>query len=635
MKSAIGGRAGRSAPFLCLKLSSPRKQEEQSMPDLPAIPNISDLEIRAENRAHRQNDRRWRTAFENSGIGIIMADFAGRFFVANTAFLDMLGYTESELYRLTFLDITYEEDRNRNLELVRELVEGKRQHFQIEKRYRRKDGTLVWARTNVALVPGIDGADPCWFAIVEDITERKRAEEESLALRNELTAELTAMTRLHEFSTRLLSINDFRTLLEEVLDATIALQHADLGNIQMYNAETQALEIIAQRGFQRDFLEHFRNVDDESSACGRAMKLRQRVIIEDVETDPRYTPHRRIAASAGFRAIQSTPLFSRGGKFLGMLSTHFRQPHRPALRDLRFTDLYAAHAAEIIEQRRLEAARRQVEDQYRTAVEEKGRIIKWFGSVVDLHECKEAQQTLQMMQVELARVSRVTTMGELAASIAHEINQPLTAVANNANGCLRLLADRNLEPGVLRRVLEEIVTDSTRASAVVARIRAFIRKAPVQRNKLDLNEVIQEVLALTSGEMCANRVLLERRLTEPLPPVMGDRVQLQQVLLNLIMNSIEALTPVTDRPRLLAVQSRVDESNNVLVAVSDSGAGLGLGTNSIFTPFFTTKANGMGMGLPISRSLIEGHGGQLWAAPNSPHGTVFSLTLPVAPGNLS
>src|SRR5262249_43082389 len=152
----------------------------------------------------------------------------------------------------------------------------------------------------------------------------------------------------------------------------------------------------------------------------------------------------------------------------------------------------------------------------RTAVEEKGRIIKWFGSVVDLHEWKEAQQTLQMMQTELAQVSRVTTMGELAASIAHETNQPLTAITNNASGCLRLLADCNLEPGVLRRALEEIVTDSTRASEVVARIRAFIRKAPVQRNKLDLNEVIEEVLALISAEMHANRVLLERRLTESL-----------------------------------------------------------------------------------------------------------------------
>ncbi len=596
------------------------------MSDLQSIPNISDVAVLSRNGSHPQSDWRWRTAFENSGIGIIVADLTGSLVVANGAFARMLGYTESELCRLTFIDITYEEDRDRDLELVRELVAGKRQHFHIEKRYRRKEGTLVWVRNNVALVPGIDGVEPSWFGIVEDITDQKQAEEDSLALRDELTAELTAMTRLHEFSTRLLSTNDFQSLLEEVLDATIALQGADLGNIQMYNAEIQALEVMAQRGFEKEFIQHFRNVDDDSSACRSAMKLGQRVIVEDVETDPGYEPHRHIAASAGFRAVQSTPLL-RGGKFLGTLSTHFRRPHRPSPRDLRFTDLFAAHAAELIEQKQLEVARGYVEDQYRTAVEEKGRIIKWFGSVVNLHDWKEAKQTLQMMQVELARVSRVTTMGELAASIAHETDQPLTAITNNASGCLRLLADRNLKPSVLRRALEEIVTDSTRASEVVARIRAFIRKAPVQRKKLDLNELIEEVLALISGEIQANRVLLERRLTVDLPLVLGDRVQLQQVLLNLIMNSIEALSPVTDRPRLLTLQSCSRESNNVLVAVLDSGTGL-LEPHSIFTPFFTTKANGMGMGLPISQSIIEAHGGQLWAAPNSPHGTVFSFSLP-------
>jgi PAS domain S-box-containing protein len=243
---------------------------------------------------------------------------------------------------------------------------------------------------------------------------------------------------------------------------------------------------------------------------------------------------------------------------------------------------------------------------------------------------KEAQEVLQMTQVELARVSRLTTMGELAASIAHEVNQPLTAVTNNSNACLRLLAARNLEPEVLRRALEEIVADGTRASAVLARIRAFIKKTPAETNELDINEVIQEVLALARLELSDNRVLLELQLTKALPPVLADRVQLQQVLLNLIMNGTEAMTAVTDRPRLLWVQSRVDESGDVLVAVRDSGTGLGLEADRVFTPFFTTKANGMGMGLPISRSLIEGHGGRLWASPNSPHGAVFSFTLPVA-----
>jgi C4-dicarboxylate-specific signal transduction histidine kinase len=257
-----------------------------------------------------------------------------------------------------------------------------------------------------------------------------------------------------------------------------------------------------------------------------------------------------------------------------------------------------------------------------------GGIIKWFGTVVDLHDWKESQQALQMTQAELARVSRLTTMGELAASIAHEVNQPLTAVTNNGSACLRLLANRSLEPDVLRRALEEIVADGNRASAVIARIRGFIKKAPAEETELDVNEVIQEVLALAGHELHKNQILVDCDLANTLPRVRADRVQLQQVLLNLIMNGIEAITGATDQSRVLGLESRIDESGDVLVEVRDSGAGLGLEVDRLFTPFFTTKANGMGMGLPISRSLIEGHGGRLWASPNSPHGAVFSFTLP-------
>ena len=163
------------------------------------------------------------------------------------------------------------------------------------------------------------------------------------------------------------------------------------------------------------------------------------------------------------------------------------------------------------------------------------------GFIRDISERKQAQQALQMTQAELARVSRLTTMGELAASIAHEVNQPLTAVTNNSSACLRLLAADNLKPEVLHRALEEIVADGNRASAVVARIRAFIKKEPAEKNELDINEVIQEVLALADRELYENRVRLERQLTKALPLVLADRVQMQQVLLNLIMNGIEAM----------------------------------------------------------------------------------------------
>jgi PAS domain S-box-containing protein len=264
------------------------------------------------------------------------------------------------------------------------------------------------------------------------------------------------------------------------------------------------------------------------------------------------------------------------------------------------------------------------------------------GFIRDISERKRAEdqlraseRNLQMTQLELARVSRLTTMGELAASIAHEVNQPLTAVINNGSACLRLLANRNLEPDVLRRALEGIVADGTRASAVLARIRAFIKKETSEKNPVDINEVIQEVLVLAGRELDENQVLLDHQLKTDLPFVLADRVQLQQVLLNLIMNSIEALTAMTDRPRLLWVQSRIDESGDVLVAVSDSGTGFGLEVDRVFTPFFTTKSKGMGMGLSISRSLIENHGGRLWAMPNSPYGAVFSFTLPATAGSSS
>jgi PAS domain S-box-containing protein len=264
------------------------------------------------------------------------------------------------------------------------------------------------------------------------------------------------------------------------------------------------------------------------------------------------------------------------------------------------------------------------------------------GFIRDISERKQAEdqlraseRSLQMTQAELARVSRLTIMGELAASIAHEVNQPLTAVINNASACLRLLANRSLEPAVLRGALEGIVADGTRASAVLARTRAFIKKEPAEKNPLDINEVIQEVLVLASRELYENQVLVDQELTLDLPLALADRVQLQQVLLNLIMNGIEASIAVTDRPRLLRVQSWSDESGDVLVAVSDSGTGLDSEVDRVFTPFFTTKAKGLGMGLSISRSLVESHGGRLWATPNSPHGAVFSFTLPATVGSAS
>jgi GAF domain len=231
-------------------------------------------------------------------------------------------------------------------------------------------------RTNVALEREIADREQAETALA---AERKNFErqveehaEELLAVKNELAAEQEAMTRFHECGTRMLATTELQPLLEEVLTASIALQSADFGTIQLYNAESQALEIVAQRGFQQDFLDHFSSVLEGEAAYGRALSRGERVIIEDVLTDADFELFRPIAAAADFRAVQSTPLFSRNGEPLGMISTHFRQPHRPSERDLRLTDLYARQTAEMIERKRADAALMESEERFLNLIEAAG-----------------------------------------------------------------------------------------------------------------------------------------------------------------------------------------------------------------------------------------------------------------------
>jgi C4-dicarboxylate-specific signal transduction histidine kinase len=248
--------------------------------------------------------------------------------------------------------------------------------------------------------------------------------------------------------------------------------------------------------------------------------------------------------------------------------------------------------------------------------------------VLDLTERKLAEEALHKTQAALAHVTRVTTLGEMTASIAHEINQPLAAVVNNASACLRWLAGAapNLEEA--RQSAALIIADGHRAGEIISRIRALANKAPPRKDWLNINETILEVIALARSEVQGNRVALQTQLSDELPLVLGDRIQLQQVILNLVMNGIEAMSAVTDRSRDLLIRSRRHEPDKVLVAVQDSGIGLKAESlDHLFEAFFTTKPKGMGMGLAISRSIIEAHGGLLWAVPNEGPGATFQFTL--------
>ncbi len=268
----------------------------------------------------------------------------------------------------------------------------------------------------------------------------------------------------------------------------------------------------------------------------------------------------------------------------------------------------------------------------------------------NIEDLNRTQHELHKAQAELAHMTRLTTMGELTASIAHEVNQPLTAVVNNANACISLLEPASNHSGEagpdgalnlkdIREALGGIRDDAERASAVVGRVRQLAKRAPVEKSLLDLKDVVKDVLALARYESVARRVTIRTDLSQDLPRVCGDRVQLQQVLLNLVMNGMDAMNTIEESQRILIIRGRRetrDGSSGTLLRVLDAGIGFKPDEmDRLFEPFYTTKPHGMGMGLTISRSIIEAHGGRLWAEPNSGPGATFLISLPAGGANNS
>ena len=367
--------------------------------------------------AHAQivrSEERWRSVFENSAVGVALTDLNGRFIATNPVYQKMLGYTEQELQSLTFLGITHEQDRDYNGMLIAELLAGERRQFQIEKQYRRKDGTSVWVRNNVSIVPGTERVPRFLMELSEDITQRKLSEEALAKARSELT-----------------------------------------------------------------------------------------------------------------------------------------------------------------------------------------------------------------------NVARITSLGVLTASIAHEINQPLSGIITNASTCLRMLSADPPNVDGARETVRRTIRDGNRASDVITRLRTLYSKKEPSPESMDLNEATRELTALWLGELQRTGVMLRYELADDLPAVVGDRIQLQQVILNLLRNAADAMSTVDDRPREVLIRTERYEGNQVRLSVKDSGVGLTpQAAEKIFEAFYTTKTDGMGIGLSISRSIIEAHQGRLWATPNDGPGSTFSFAIP-------
>jgi C4-dicarboxylate-specific signal transduction histidine kinase len=269
-------------------------------------------------------------------------------------------------------------------------------------------------------------------------------------------------------------------------------------------------------------------------------------------------------------------------------------------------------------------------------VKEATGSIEFVGAVMDVTAAKRAEDKVRNLQTELAHAARVATLGELTASIAHEVNQPLAGLVNSGSACLRWLASEPPNIESARQSLGRIIRDANRASEVVGRVRNLAKKDSLEKVWLSINETVLETIGLTRMEVAQHRASLNAQLSDDVPLVWGDRIQLQQVILNLIINALEAVSPVGDGPRDLLVSTAKHESDGVLLTVRDSGVGLTpANLERIFDAFYTTKREGMGMGLAVSRSIIEMHGGRLWATPNEPRGAVFQFTLPSSREELS
>ncbi len=522
---------------------------------------------------------------------------------------------------------------------------------------------------------------------------------------------------LYDLNTRLVATTELEPLFGEVLQATIELQGADFGHLQVWNADIQALEIVAQSGLGQEFLDLLAR-SDPRLACQRALAKRTRVVVEDVETDAGFAPYRVTAARTGFRAVQSTPLLTASGELVGMISTHFRSPHRPSPRELRLTDLYARQVAGLVERVRAEEERRRLaqlvenstdfigissldgqarfvnasglklvgadethgvgrhildyvhpDDRLRfeaeviPSVERTGR---WEGESSLLHfgtgaaipvlqhifytheagtgrrlcmaticrdasERKRSEEALRSAQDQLTHAGRLSSMGELIASIAHEVSQPLAAVVTSGHAALRWLdhATPNLEE--VRAAVVRILNDGERATEVVRRLRSLAMKRVPQETLLNVHELMHETLALTQREIVNHRVQVRLDLACTLA-LCGDRVQIQQVLLNLVVNAIAAMAPVHDRPRELVISASDEGSDEIVISVRDVGVGvLANQLDRMFEPFYTTKADGLGLGLSISQRIVAAHGGRIWAAPNDPYGLTLSITIPAQP----
>jgi len=534
-----------------------------------------------------------RLVFERSPDAILLLD-DGVFIDCNQTAVDLLRATgKDELLSLSPSDLSpiIQPDGTSSAIKARQMIAIAldRGSHRFEWLAKRRDGSELPVEVLLTAIPFQQ--TQMLHVVWRDISRRKEAERQLAESRKAEDAFRTGQGQVLEMIAQGATLSDVLaslvTLIEAQSEGMICsvLQLSEDGKHIRHGAAPHLPEIYVQAV-------NGAPIGPKNGSCGTAMYRGQPVIVTDMLTDPLWEDYRELAKLSGLRACWSTPIFTGQGKVLGSFAMYYREPQAPTGSEARLTEV-ATHIAGI-------------------AIE---------------HE--RSQNELQHTRSELAHVARVTTMGELAASIAHEVNQPLGAIVGNADICLGWLQETEVDLKQVAEALEDIASDGHRASQIISRIRSLVKKHVPEKSPQNLSEIAREVIGLVRHEAQGKHVTIHLQLGESLPPVEADRVQLQQVLLNLVMNGIEAMHETEVNQRQLTVRTTVS-NGSVLAAVSDSGMGIQPErVEQLFKPFHTTKPAGMGMGLAISRSIVESFGGKLWAEAKAGGGAIFSFSLPV------
>jgi len=563
--------------------------------------------VREKTATLAESELRFRATFEQAAVGIAHVSPKGEFRRVNKKFCDILGYSTEELVPKTFQETLYPEDLDIELKKMEQLIAGEIDVHSMDKRYIRKDGLPIWINSTVSLVRNEKGR-PLWFMkVVEDISERKR-----MRAYRDMAYQVTQI---------LGESGDLHELLQRVVAVMKTSTGVDAAGIRLQDGDD--FPYFEQDGFSREFLAkegslQGRNQDGDICRDGNGEPILECTcgLVISGKTDP------------------ANPVFTRGGSAwtndaLSLLDVPAQDDPRTHPHNECIHKGYASVAViplragvQIVGLLQLNARREGVF--ILPEVEVLESIGEGIGTMVSR---KRTEREITRGKLELAHMSRVSTMAELATSLAHELNQPLSAILSNAQAGLRFMEGGNPDLKELAEILADIVADDKRAGDIIQKLRAFLRNAPPELEMLDANIVVRDVLNILNSEVLIQGITITTELAAEMPRIRADQVQLQQVLINLVVNAEQAMAgQKDDEPTLHIKTSSTD--GNVVVSLQDTGPGVPEeALERIFDPFYSTRNAGMGMGLAISRSIVTANGGQMWAENVSAAGARFCVML--------